>query len=137
MSARIAADDLGKLLLRVTMGGLMLFHGVHKLHSGIGGIVRRIQETGLPEFFAYGVFVGEVIAPLLIIAGYLTRLAGVVLAFNMVVVIFLAHSGDVFTLGSAGQWKIELPMMYLLGGVAIALLGAGRCSVSRGRGRFD
>ena len=40
--------------------------------------------------------------------------AGVVLAFNMLVAILLAHAGDVFKLGQYGEWAIELQMLYLL-----------------------
>jgi putative oxidoreductase len=55
----------------------------------------------------------------------------------MVVAVMLAHSHDIGALGPGGGWKIELPALYFLGAVAVALLGAGRYSVSRGRGRWD
>lgn len=130
-------EDAGKLLLRVTVGGLLLLHGIHKLTHGIGGIISTVEGHGLPSFVAYGVYVGEVVAPAFVIAGFKTRLAALVLAFNMVVAIFLSHRGEVFTIGGQGEWAIELQMLYLLGGVSIALLGAGAYSLSRGRGRFD
>jgi putative oxidoreductase len=137
MTPRIDLESAGKLVLRLAIGGLLLFHGVDKLIGGIDGIVGRIDRLGLPSLLAYGVYVGEVVAPILILVGFATRPAGVVLAFNMVVAILLAHAGDVVRLGKSGQWAVELQMMYLLGGVAIALLGAGRYSVSRGKGRLD
>ncbi|STV76033.1 DoxX family protein [Klebsiella michiganensis] len=34
----LSHDDFGKLLLRLAVGGLMLFHGLHKLFDGVGGI---------------------------------------------------------------------------------------------------
>ena len=34
----LSHDDAGKLLLRLAVGGLMLFHGLHKLLDGVGGI---------------------------------------------------------------------------------------------------
>ena len=130
-------EDAGKLVLRVTIAGLMLFHGVSKLTHGIGGIIANVDKRGLPHAFAYGVYIGEVIAPLLIIAGFYTRPAALVLAFNMVVAVWLAHSADVFTLGKGGQWGIELQALYGFGAVAVALLGAGRYSVTRGKGKWD
>jgi putative oxidoreductase len=131
------ATDAGKLLLRASLGAMMLLHGVGKLRHGLGGIERRLDEAGLPGFIAWGVYLGEIVAPLLLVAGWKTRIAALVLAFNMLVAIALAHAGDVLALGRSGGWKIELPMLYLLGGVAVALLGAGRYSLSRGEGRWD
>jgi putative oxidoreductase len=134
---RARAEDLGKLLLRVTIGGLMLFHGVAKLSHGIERIAGRVTAKGLPGFVAFGVYVGEVVAPLLVIAGIGTRPAAVVIAFNMIVAVWLSSLADVWRLSPTGGWAIELQMLYLLGAVAIALIGAGRFSVSRGRGRWD
>lgn len=51
--------DLGKLLLRVTVGGLMLFHGITKLSQDIDFIKGTATAKGLPEAIAYGVYVGE------------------------------------------------------------------------------
>ena len=128
-------DDWGRLVLRLAVGGCMLFHGLHKLlHAGVGGIEGLLEGSGLPKFLAYGVYVGEVVAPVLILAGYYTRAAGVVLAFTMAMAVFLSHSGDVFKLGDHGAWAIETPALFLLGGVAISFLGAGRISISKGQG---
>jgi len=45
--------DIAKLLLRLSVGILMLFHGIHKMIHGIGGIKSLTVNAGLPEFFAY------------------------------------------------------------------------------------
>lgn len=45
----------------------MLFHGIAKLLHGLEGIKGMLASKGLPAFFAYGAYVGEIIAPLLII----------------------------------------------------------------------
>ncbi len=129
--------DAAKLLLRISLGGMLLLHGIDKLHGGIAGLQNMIENKGLPGFVAYGVYAGEVIAPLFILAGWNTRIAALVFAFNMVVATLLAHSGDIFELGRHGGWAIELPMLYMFGAITIALLGAGRYSVSRGRGTWD
>jgi len=60
-------DDLGKLLSRIGVGGLMLFHGIHKLIHGHDFIRSQLSAAGLPEFLALGVPVGEVLAPISII----------------------------------------------------------------------
>jgi putative oxidoreductase len=126
-------DDWGKLILRVSIGGLMLFHGVHKVFAGVGGIAGMLEQSGLPRFFSVGIYVGEVIAPLMILVGFYARLAGGTVVFNMAVAIFLAHSSDMLALGEHGGWAIELPMLYLLGSLAIVLLGAGRITVLKGQ----
>jgi putative oxidoreductase len=130
-------DDLGKLLLRIATGGLMLFHGVHKLQHGVGGISKVLESNGLPASLAYGSYVGEVVAPVLILIGLLTRPAAAVLAFTMVNAIFLAHRGDLGKLTPPGGWFIELPALFLFAALALLFTGAGKYSVSRGRGAWD
>lgn len=39
-------EDFGKLLLRFAVGGLMLFHGLHKLFAGIDGISGMLIAKG-------------------------------------------------------------------------------------------
>lgn len=130
-------DDGGKLLLRVAVGVLMLLHGVFKLSNGIGGITGMVQGAGLPAVLAYGVYVGEVLAPLLMIIGLWTRPAALVVAVNMVVAIALAHGAQLLSLTQQGGWALELQGLYLFGALAVALLGAGRYSVGGLHGRFN
>lgn len=130
-------DDLGKLLLRVTVGGLMLLHGIAKLRHGIAPLIARVEGHHLPGFVGYGVFIGEIIAPIAIIIGLYTRPAGLILAFNMVVAIWLAHSGDLGKLNKGGGWQLELQWFYLAGGLIVAALGSGRYALRGGRHRLD
>ena len=57
--------DFGKLLLRIGVGGLMIFHGVHKLLHGHDGIKATLANHQWPEWLWIGVPIGEVLAPLL------------------------------------------------------------------------
>ncbi len=132
-----STDDAGKLLLRAVLAILLLFHGVSKLSGGIGFITGMLQGLGLPAFLGYGVYVGEVVAPLLILVGLYTRPAALVVAINMVVALLLAHTGQFFTLSDTGGWALELQGMYLGGALAVALLGAGRYSLGGINGRFN
>ncbi len=125
---------IGALVLRCSLAALMLLHGVAKLQHGTSGIATMLSRKGLPPSIAVGVFVGEVIAPLLMIVGVFTRPAAIVFAFNMIVATFLVHAGDVGRLSTTGGWKIELQALYFVGAVTVALTGAGRLSLSRGRG---
>ena len=49
---RLPRVRAGVLLLRFTVAGLMLFHGVAKLRSGLGGIESLLAAAGLPTWFA-------------------------------------------------------------------------------------
>jgi len=124
-------DALGKLLLRLTVAVLMLFHGIAKIiHPGsLEFIGSSLSDIGLPAAFAYGVYVGEVVAPLMIISGFHARIGGLIIVVNMLFAIFLAHTGDMFSLTQHGGWAIELQAFYLLGGLAIMLLGSGKFAV--------
>jgi putative oxidoreductase len=126
-----ALDAVAKLLLRCLVAGLMLFHGLHKVASGIEGVRELLVEKGLPRLLAPGVYLGEVVAPLLMIAGLWTRPAALVFAFNMLVALALAHTDDIFRLGRHGEWPIETPFLFLVGGLVVALLGPGPYAVDR------
>ncbi|MBS2097551.1 DoxX family protein [Carboxylicivirga linearis] len=123
-------NDLGLLVLRVSLGLLMLLHGIAKLVHGLDFIKGMLSGMGLPSFFAYGVLVGEVLAPIALIAGFRTRIAAAIYAVNCIVAIAMAHSGDIFSLSDHGGWAIELLGLYLFGAVAIFFTGAGKYAVS-------
>jgi putative oxidoreductase len=132
-----STDDQGKLLLRAVLAILVLFHGVSKLIGGIGFIAGMLDKAGLPAGLGYLVYVGEVLAPLLILVGLFTRLAALVVAINMIVALLLVHTSQFFTMADTGGWALELQGMYLAGALAVALLGAGRYSIGGVRGRFN
>lgn len=124
--------DIALLVLRVGLGGMMLFHGIHKLQHGVGTIAGMLDNSGLPEFLAYGTYLGEVVAPVMIIAGLLTRAATFVFAVNMIVAILMAHMTVLFSVSAAtGGWLIELPMLYLVGATALCFSGGGKYSFTR------
>ena len=127
-------QGLAIFIQRVLVGFLLLFHGIANLSSGYAFIKSVFAGYGLPEFFAYGAFIGEIVAPLLIIAGYRTRLAALILAFNMLVATLLAHAGDIFALNQYGGWAIELQAFYLVGGIAVFFSGAGAFALSKDNG---
>jgi putative oxidoreductase len=132
-----ASDDFGKLLLRLAVGVLMLLHGIAKLGSGTAGIAGMLSKNGLPPELAYLVYVGEVLAPLLLIIGLWTRAAALIVVANMLVAIGLVHLGDLAKLTPQGGWALELQGLFLLGALAIAFLGAGRLSVGGLAGRWN
>jgi putative oxidoreductase len=124
-------EDTGKLILRLTVGGLMLFHGIAKLlnQDSVEFIGGRLTDAGLPSLLAYGVYLGEIVAPLMIIAGVLTRVGGLIIAVNMLFAILLVHTGDLLSLTDHGGWRLELQGFYLFGGLALMFLGSGKFAV--------
>ena len=130
-------SDLGKLLLRLTLAILLLLHGVNKITSGAAGIVAMVGKAGLPPALGYLVFVGEVLAPLLLILGLWTRPAALVVAINMIVAVAAAHIPQLTEFTKSGGWALELQGFYFFTAVAIALLGAGRFSVGGEKGRMN
>ncbi|MDA7415871.1 DoxX family protein [Xenophilus arseniciresistens] len=128
------SEDLGKLVLRVALGVLILLHGIAKLGKGVDGIGGMLAAHGLPAVLAYGVYLGELVAPALVIIGMFTRPAACVIAINMVVAIWLAHAKQLTSLSSNGGWALELQGMFLFSAIAVALIGGGRIGVG---GRFN
>lgn len=121
--------DLGKFILRCSFAVMMLLHGWHKLTHGIGPILDMLNAHGLPTLIGYGVYVGEVIAPILLILGILTRLSALTMLGTMIVAWALAGTELTFTLTKVGAWGIEHMMVYFFAALSIALLGSGRYSV--------
>ena len=130
-------ESLGKLFLRLSVGGLMIFHGIHKLIYGHKAIESMLAGHGLPKALVYGVPVGEVLAPLMLILGIWSRLSALTVAFTMVMSMYLAFGSSALELGKNGAVNAELNLLFLFGALAIACLGAGRYSVSGGNGTWD
>jgi Predicted membrane protein len=126
-------EDIAKLLLRLTLGILIFFHGWAKVQSGLDGIEGMLAAHGWPVFMAWGVYVGEVIAPILLIIGLFTRVAAAIVAINMIVAVALAHMGQLTEFTKSGGWSLELQAMFLVAAIALMLLGAGRYAVIGGR----
>ena len=107
-------QDFGKLLLRLTIGGNLVLHGIHKVRSGIDFIHQAVGARGLPDLLSYGVFVGEVVGPLLILVGLFSRLGGLFVAINMVFAVYLAKTAALGELTAQGAWGVELDSLYFL-----------------------
>ena len=123
--------DFGLLVLRVSTGGLMLFHGFSKLINGVGPIGDMLASMGLPSFVAYGSLLVELVAAMFIVFGLWTRAAAVAMVANMFIAILMVHTGDIFSLTPQGGWGIELPMLYLLPALALAFTGGGCYAITR------
>lgn len=124
-------DALGKLVLRLTLGILLLFHGVAKISNpgSVKFIEGKLSAFDLTPYFVYGVFLGEIVAPLLIILGIFTRIGGFLVVGNMLFAILLVHQEELLSLGKHGGWALELQGFYLLCGLTIFLMGSGKFAI--------
>jgi putative oxidoreductase len=122
-------DDTGKLVLRMAIGGLMFLHGLAKVRDN-SFVEGAVLDAGLPAWMAYGVFIGEVVAPVLLIIGLFTRVAAGLVAIDMLFALALVHTGDFGSLTPTGAWAVELPLLFLMGAVTVALVGPGRYAVA-------
>lgn len=128
--------NLGLLILRLSLGILMLLHGIAKITNGVGSIENMLEKAGLPAFFAYGTYLGEILAPVLLIIGFRTRIASFLFICTMLVAIFIANPHKVTMLLNTGGWAVELQALFLFGALTLFFTGGGKLSVST-RNKWD
>lgn len=118
--------DLGLLVLRVGLSVMMLTHGIPKFMEFIGGNMAIVGDPiklgGLITSIL--VLIAEVVAPILILIGLKTRMATIPVIITMAVAFFMIHGNDPFH-------QKEKALLYLVGFLAIALMGAGKISMDR------
>ena len=136
-------EDLGKLVVRVTVGALIVFHGL-ALATGDAGIPNNLIRWGLPAQLMWIGFLVEFGGGLAMILGAYARLGGLALGLFMVVAIFMAHIGlmgaqnHLFMVANnpaGNHWDhyfLETQAFYLFSGFAVALLGAGKIGLNIG-----
>ena len=130
------ARDISWLVIRLTVGGILLVHGINKLMGpGVSafaqGLARRGIEPALPG--AYVVFFNETVGAVCLMAGFLTRIVGPMIAIEFIFITFVAHFPNGFAFTSLhGGW--EYPLMWGLIVFAVSLRGGGPYSVDRAIG---
>lgn len=127
----MGTDSLGKLILRLTVGVLILFHGVYKIRnpSSLDFITGQLTSIDLPPFVAYGVYIGEIVAALMVILGIFSRMGGLFIFVNMIFALLLVHRAELSTFTDTGGWVLELQAFYMFSGLAIFFLGSGRVAI--------
>lgn len=114
------------MVLRISVAFFMLYgHGWGKLMNVFSGNFQFLDPIGLgPTVSLILAAFAEGICSLLILAGFWTRFAALVLTINMAVAVFLVHfpSGDWFG-------DMELPLFFLVAFIVIFLLGPGKYSL--------
>lgn len=124
-------DDFGKLVLRLALGILILFHGIAKLQGGLSWMTPILNGAGLPLWVGYGVYVGEIVGPIMVIFGLFTRTGAFLIFVNMLFAIFLVHRPELLQFGKQGGWALELQGMFMFAAVAIMFMTPGRYAATR------
>ena len=125
------SEDIGKLILRLALGILILLHGVAKLKGGIGFLEPMVQGIGLPAWFAYGAYAGEVIGPVLVILGLFGRFGAFLIFMNMIFAVILVHRPELMVIGKQGGWALELQGMFIFTALALILMSPGRFAITK------
>jgi len=117
--------DLGLLIFRLIVGGLMLTHGYGKFIRLFEGNIRFADPIGLgPEISLVLTVFAEFICALLIMFGLITRLATVPLIVTMAVAAFIIHGSDPLA-------EKEKALLYLASFIILFYKGGGRYSLDR------
>ena len=78
-----------------------------------------VAAHGIPDAVAYGVYLGEVVGPLMVLLGLFARIGGALIAVNMLVAVFLAGVGQAMTFNAMGGYALELEAFYFWCGLAV------------------
>ena len=80
-SSALRQPAVGFVILRWIVAGALLLHGISKLINGIAPIQGLVLSAGLPAYVAYGVVIGEVLAPILVLVNRFLVSAALAIAF--------------------------------------------------------
>lgn len=132
------ARDFGLLLLRVALGIIFMAHGGQKLFGWFGGpgfqntIGFFGSQMAVPAPLAVVAMITEFFGGLAVLLGVFTRIAGLGLAFVMLVAALKVHVANGFFLASApGQMNgFEYNLALGAMGLCLLLTGPGRYALA-------
>lgn len=123
-------NEIGALILRLTLGALFLIHGIVKFQGGIENIVGWFESIGLQEFMAYGVALVEIIGGFALIIGLATRLVSALFALLMIGATLKVKLA-VGLLGNGQMTGYELDLAFLAIAVYLVMNGSKLLSINQ------
>ena len=125
--------DIGLLIIRLVIGVLFIGHGAQKLFGWFGGYGLKgtggwFESIGMKPGVTMALFAGlaELIGGILFALGFLTPLAGIMIAGTMLMAIVKVHAPNGLWATSNGY---EYNLTLLAVAIGIAFIGAGQYSL--------
>jgi putative oxidoreductase len=141
MKILLQTDDAwSSLVLRVTLGLVMLPHGAQKVFGWFGGFGFSgtmgffTSQLHIPAVLAFLVIMAESVGAVMLIIGLVTRFAALGIACVMVGAIWLVHLPNGFFMNWFGKQAgegFEYHLLALAMSVALMIAGSGKWSVDR------
>jgi putative oxidoreductase len=132
-------SDVAWLILRVTVGGSLIPHGMQKLFMAFNGPGVEKFAAGLasrgfpaPTLMGWLVALTEFVGGTLLAIGFLTRPAAAAIFIFMMVAVFSTHLPNGFFWTERG---FEYPLMWGIAALFFLIRGGGPYSVDRAIGR--
>ncbi|MEQ8906858.1 DoxX family protein [Ekhidna sp.] len=120
--------DVSLLILRLSIGGLILLHGIGKLSDLLDGNTSFFDDfdpIGIGGFnMLLLAVISEFCCSILIILGVFMRASLIPLIVTMSIAFFVFHANDQLM-------DKELPLVYLLSLIALFFSGSGKYSLSK------
>jgi putative oxidoreductase len=123
-------NEIGALILRITLGAIFFIHGVVKFQGGIENTAGWFESLGLPGVTAYGVALLEIIGGILLIVGLATRLIAALFALLMIGATVKVKLAIGF-LGNGQMAGYELDIAFLAIAVYLVINGSKLFSLSK------
>jgi putative oxidoreductase len=118
--------ELGLLILRLGFGlSLLIFHGLPKLYHPHYNLVR---EIGLPfyQVWTWASILAESLFAVFVIIGFWTRFSSIIICINFLFALYLG-----LIIKHLDFHRTELPLLFLIAFISIALLGPGKYSIDK------
>lgn len=117
-------QPLALLVMRLTLGAIMVVHGYHKVFGGLQHFAHMVGGMGMPVWLGYIAAFTEFVGGLLILAGFFTRLAAFAVCVELVVAIWKVHLHNGL-MGSPDRPGYEFPLAVATLAFALIFFGAG------------
>lgn len=114
-------QPLALLVLRVALGAIMIGHGYGKVFGGLHKHAEFVASLGMPGWLGYVSAAAEFLGGILLVVGFVTRIAALAVCIDLCVAIFKVHLHN----GLLGQNGYQFPLALAAMAFAIIFFGSG------------
>lgn len=119
-------QPLGLLVLRLALGAVMIAHGWQKVYGGMPQFMEMLRHMGIPGWMGYLTAAAEFGGGILLVIGFLTRLAALAIFIDMLVAIVKVHLPHGFFAKNGGY---EFPLVCAAVAFSLIWSGAGPMAI--------